>query len=210
MKRAGLVLLVAAGAGLAWVLTRKTETGRKVGETVKTAATKTGDFLAASFNFVRGSNMRLVTPEIVRHPNVRAFLMVIRQGESRLDDIAYRMICGKKGAQFASFADHPRPVLPKPCSKGASGAYQFTIETWDWVAGIMGLRDFSPASQDRGAVGLIAYRGALPAVMAGDLKTAFEKLRPIWTSLPGAAENQFTTAGGARLIFAQFGGVATA
>lgn len=72
----------------------------------------------------------------------------------------------------------------------------------------MGLKDFSPRSQDIAALGRIAYRGALPAVLAGDVDTAVRKLRAEWTSLPGGKENN-SAAGNlenARRMFVAFGG----
>lgn len=166
--------------------------------------------LSSAFNGVRVASMRDVTPAIINNRNVQAMLRVIRQGESSLLPVAYQMVCGKRGAQFTSFADHPRPKLAAPCTRGAAGAYQITTRTWDWVRAEMRLADFSPANQDAAAVGLMAYRGALPAVVGGDLKTALGKLRNEWTSLPGANENTFTTMESARLIFAQYGGMTTA
>lgn len=161
--------------------------------------------LADSFGFIKVSNMGAVDKSLVNNPNVRAMMRVIRQGESSQDDsIAYRMIIG--GKLFSSFADHPR-IFGTPTST-AAGAYQITKTTWDEVRAKMGLPDFSPASQDMAALGRIAYRGALPAVLAGDLDAAIKKLRLEWTSLPGAAENN-SAAGGiakARGVFVAWGG----
>jgi muramidase (phage lysozyme) len=169
----------------------------------------TASALDSAFGFIRVANMGSVDKSLVNHPNVRAMLRVIRNGESSQDDaVAYRMICGKRGAQFSSFADHPRPSLPSPCSRGAAGAYQFIIKTWDWVRGEMGLRDFSPASQDLAALGMIAYLGALPAVLAGDVATAVRKMKGTWTSLPGGDENN-PLAGDiekSKRLFLSFGG----
>lgn len=161
--------------------------------------------LARSFNFVGVSNMRNVDRSLVNNKNVRAMFKVIRSGESNLTPAAYSILCG--GGQFSDFADHPRPVLPRPCTRGASGAFQITIATWDWVRGIMRLPDFTPESQELAALGLMAYRGALPAVLAGNLPLAFERLRKEWTSLPGAAENQLLSATKAAKIFADNGGI---
>lgn len=210
MKKSVLFgVLVIAGATFAAVRVKQNadENGDDYMASIKDTAADYFNKLDSAFSFVRVSNAKKVTPAIVDHPNVRAMLRVIRQGESSLDDAtAYRMMCGKRGAAFSSFADHPRPALPKPCGRGASGAYQITIATWDWLRTLIPLRDFSPASQDFAAVALMAYRGALPAVVAGDLKTAFSKLRNEWTSLPGAAENGFTTFAGARQLFVAAGG----
>ncbi|MDZ7593219.1 MAG: glycoside hydrolase family 104 protein [Thiobacillus sp.] len=193
-----------------WLATRR-DVVQSIGSGFQSAYDNGVDYMGAlgeSFGFVKTSNMSAVDKSLVNHPNVRAMLRVIRNGESSQDDVAYQMLCGQRGAAFTSFADHPRPALPSPCSRGAAGAYQIIIRTWDWVRGEMKLPDFSPASQDLAALGLIAYRGALPAVLAGDVATAVAKLKNEWTSLPGGAENN-PLAGDvekARRLFVAWGG----
>lgn len=169
--------------------------------------------LDKALDFINVANMARVDKALVNHPNVKAFLRVIRQGESSQADLGYRMIVG--GQTFNSFADHPR--IKGKCwttAKGtrlcstAAGAYQITQTSWDETRAKMGLPDFTPKNQDLAALGRIAYRGALPAVIAGDLATAIKKLRLEWTSLPGAAENN-TAAGGldkSKQVFLAYGG----
>lgn len=127
-------------------------------------------------------------------PRVRAFLRVIRQGESSQEDSAYRMRWGGLGkpvAWFDDFSRHPRIFEPTRGGQvsSAAGAYQITATTWDSIAPPLGLYDFSPRSQDVAAVALIARRGALASVFAGNLEDAIAACREEWTSLPGAAEN---------------------
>lgn len=138
--------------------------------------------------------------------NVKAMLRLIRQGESGQSDDAYRIIWG--GSYFDSFADHPRRYFTTSDGRrtSAAGAYQITAKTWDWVKGKIGAADFSPASQDRAAVWLMAYRGALADVKAGRLEAAITKLRNEWTSLPGAMEQGYTFAK-AKQVFLAYGGV---
>lgn len=147
-------------------------------------------------------NLSRVTRPMLDHPNVKAMLRVIREGESGHTDAAYRVIVG--GKYFSGFSDHPR-IFGTPVST-AAGAYQITKTTWDWIRGPMGLSDFSPANQDFAALGLIAYRGALADVLAGNLAAAIPKLRLEWTSLPGAAENQRVSMAVAESVFRQYGG----
>ncbi|MDR0735429.1 MAG: lysozyme, partial [Zoogloeaceae bacterium] len=64
--------------------------------------------------------------------------------------------------------------------------------TWDEVKKIMGLPDFSPASQDWAAVGRIAARGALEDVKAGRFAAAVRKTSLEWASLPGSPYGQPT------------------
>lgn len=210
MNRTTVAALGVVVGVLVWLSTRR-DVAQSVGSGLQNAFDNGVEYmgqLGASFGFVKTANMAAVDKSLVNHPNVRAMLRVIRNGESSQDDVAYRMVCGQRGAAFSSFADHPRPTLPSPCSRGAAGAYQIIIRTWDWVRAEMNLRDFSPASQDLAALGLIAYRGALPAVLAGDVSAAVAKLKNEWTSLPGGAENN-PLAGDvekARRLFVAYGG----
>lgn len=157
------------------------------------------------------SNMSRVTPADVAHPNVRAFLRVLRRGEGTAGENGYRTMFG--GGLFDSYADHPRQRITRTMAgrsitSTAAGAYQFLSSTWDETARIMGLRDFSPASQDMGAVGRIAARGALGDVQAGHFEVAIKKVAKEWASMPGSpygqpvismatAHSVYTAAGGA-------------
>ena len=138
------------------------------------------------------------------HPNVRAFLRVIREGESAQDDGAYRWLYGSTRAQpklFASYQDHPRVrtyeqydgqfiANGKIDYTTAAGAYQIVETTWNRIQKRRPYPDFSPASQDDAAVYLIDLRGALDDIIAGRIEAAMVKLRHEWASLPGAAHNQ--------------------
>lgn len=135
----------------------------------------------------------VVIREALRNANVQAFLKVIRRGESSLDDgRAYTMLYG--GGQFDKFDDHPRKKFQVGDGRitSAAGAYQIVQTTWDAIRRQYpaDLQDFTPNSQDFAAVALIAGRKALDDVLAGRLAEAIAKLRPEWTSLPGAMESQ--------------------
>lgn len=146
--------------------------------------------------------------QALQYPNVQAFLRVIRAGESSQTDDAYTMMVG--GGRFDSFGDHPRErvwIERLRLHSTAAGAYQFLARTWDEVANRYQLMDFSPRSQDIGAVALIERRGALNDVIAGRLDDALAKCAAEWASLPGDVYGQ----GGislerARAIYAQYGG----
>lgn len=119
--------------------------------------------------------------DVLKLPNVRAFLAVIRHGETSARGAdAYRMING--GGLFAA------PPWAHPGGSRAAGAYQFKAATWQKIAGIMGLKDFAPLNQDRAAVGYLAYLGALECVKAGNTAAAYRACNKGWTSLPGGAE----------------------
>lgn len=166
------------------------------------------DTITMSLNL---SKMRTVTAADVLHPNVRALLAVIRRGEGTADANGYARLVG--GGQFQSFADHPRIVKSGTFKNGktwrssAAGAYQFLTSTWDETARIMGLTDFTPASQDRGAVGRIAARGALEDAKAGRFDVAVQKIATEWASMPGSPYGQpVITLATARAVFASSGG----
>jgi muramidase (phage lysozyme) len=127
------------------------------------------------------------------HPNVRAFLRMIRHGEGTADEAGYRRMFG--GELFDSFADHPRRVITRtfggrPISSTAAGAPQFVERTWDGLVKQYGFVDFSPKNQDLGCVALIAGRKALDDVIAGRFDQAVMKCNKEWASLPGSPYGQ--------------------
>jgi muramidase (phage lysozyme) len=143
--------------------------------------------------------------------NVKAFLAVIRNGEGTADEAGYRRMFG--GELFSDMRDHPRQKITKklggkPITSTAAGAYQFLSRTWDEVAKALSLKDFSPRSQDLGAVFLIWRRKALDDVLAGRFETAVEKCAKEWASLPGSPYGQpVKTMSEARRVYAANHGV---
>lgn len=197
------------GAGL-WASTDDVLAG--IGESVAESASNFVESIMFRLNL---GAMRQVTAADVAHPNVRALLAVIRRGEGTADALGYRRFVG--GGEFASLADHPRVVKSgtfrngKAWRSSAAGAYQFLSSTWDETADIMGLPDFSEASQDRAAVGRIAARGALEDAKAGRLSVAMQKIAREWASMPGSPYGQpVITEATARQVFASAGGNFTA
>lgn len=160
---------------------------------------------------VKISAMKSVPADILKNPNVRAMLAVIRRGEGTADAAGYRRMFG--GAMFSSFADHPRQSNcftlrggKRICST-AAGAYQFLTSSWDETKKAMGLRDFSPAAQDLAAVGRMAARGALSDVLAGRFAMATKKMAYEWASLPGSPYGQpVISAETARAVYLAAGG----
>ncbi len=128
---------------------------------------------------------------VINHPQVRAFLALIRAGEGTSSGQGYRMHFG--GSLFTSYADHPRRAITRSgLTSTAAGAYQFLSRTWDEMASKYRLADFSPANQDVAAVGLVKRRGALADVLAGRFRAAIEKCNKEWASLPGSPYGQPT------------------
>lgn len=103
----------------------------------------------------------------------------------------YDVIVG--GSLFTDYSDHPRKLVtlnPKLKST-AAGRYQLLFKWWDAYRKQLGLKDFSPASQDAVALQQIKERGALPLIDKGDIRQAIDRCGNIWASLPGAGYGQF-------------------
>jgi len=175
------------------------------------ALTQTTNLLEnISMGFLSIGNMTRAKPEMLAIPNVRAMLAVIRKGEGTSDSNGYKRIFG--GQLFSSFADHPRIVVKKGSYiSTAAGAYQFLASTWDETRKKMGLKDFSPASQDLAALGRIAARGALDDVIAGRFEAAIKKINKEWASLPLSPYGQpVQTMQGAKTVYTANNGTITA
>lgn len=103
----------------------------------------------------------------------------------------YDVVVG--GSLFSDFSDHPRRLVNLPrlgIKSTAAGRYQLLARYWDAYRKQLGLKDFSPASQDAVAIQQIKERKALPLIEAGDIKGAIERCSNIWASLPGAGYGQ--------------------
>ena len=140
-------------------------------------------------------------------PNVASFQRVLRSGESSQTPYAYRIVY--RVGLVDSLTDHPRTVQRLGgIASTAAGAYQFLSRTWDECAAALGLKDFSPESQDLAAVYLIRRRGALADVLAGRITDALSKCASEWASLPGSPYGQPTISLQSALkTYAQFGGL---
>jgi muramidase (phage lysozyme) len=128
----------------------------------------------------------------------RALLDTIASTEANSYDVMYG------GKKFGSYADHPRvnvPITSGPNAgrtSSAAGRYQFLASTWDRQAKKLGLKDFSPASQDVAAWDLAKtdYKRNTGRDLEADLKSNDPQviagigraLSGTWTSLPGGIE----------------------
>jgi len=132
------------------------------------------------------SNRRIT---IQRIKNLSAFLLMIQYAEGTIGANAYRMLYG--GGLFNDYSRHPNTAITKyGITSTAAGAYQFLYSTWRGLQQNLKLPDFSPSSQNRGAIELIKRRGALGDVLAGRFTQAIYKCRKEWASLPGAGYGQ--------------------
>lgn len=124
--------------------------------------------------------------------NITAFLKLLRWCEHHPhepSDKDYKTMYG--GGTFNSFADHPRTKVTKwNKTSTAAGAYQITVATFDEFKGKLGLKDFSPESQDKIAMALIKQAGGLDLINAGQIEDAVKKLKGRWSSLPGGVHSK--------------------
>lgn len=102
----------------------------------------------------------------------------------------YDVIVG--GSIFTSYADHPRKLVTlNPRLKStAAGRYQLLSRYWDAYRLQLGLKDFSPDSQDAVALQQIKERRALQLIDEGHIRQAIDRCSNIWASLPGAGYGQ--------------------
>lgn len=129
--------------------------------------------------------------------NVVAFLDMLAwsegtdNGRQATKDRGYDVIVG--GQVFSGYADHPRVLVDLPRLKiqsTAAGRYQLLRRYFDAYRRTLGLKDFSPLSQDLIALQQIRERRALPLIQAGKITEAIAAVRNIWASLPGAGYGQ--------------------
>ena len=128
--------------------------------------------------------------------DVRAFLDVIAYAELR--GCAQFRRGSTKGYNIGlncrpinSYSEHPNIVWKAGRWRStAAGRYQFLYKTWKRL----GMNDFSPDSQDRGAVKLIQRAGAYKSVANASSYRSFAravaKLSGIWASFPGSRVGQ--------------------
>lgn len=120
------------------------------------------------------------------NPGWRKLSSVIRFGEGTSDPRGYyRQFTG---TEFTDTSDHPRQLRSGGgYTSNAAGAYQMLDTTWDEAKNELGLRDFSPESQERAARYLTQRRGVDPDQVfqtKEEFKEALDKLAPEWASLP--------------------------
>lgn len=146
--------------------------------------------------------------------NLSAFLTMIAvsEGTEPIGDRGYDCIVGSTPEHpvlFGSYADHPRvKVRLRPdLVSTAAGRYQILERYYDSYKAQLGLKDFSPESQDAIATQMIREQRAFADVAAGRFDEAVAKCSSIWASLPGNTYGQHQNALAAlRQAFAVAGG----
>ena len=91
------------------------------------------------------------------------------------------------------YSDHPRKLVrsPKLNQQAPDATASFPLVGCLHTRKQLGLKDFSPKSQDAVALQQIKERGALPMIDRGDIRQAIDRCSNIWASLPGAGYGQF-------------------
>lgn len=132
--------------------------------------------------------------------NLRAFLDMLAWSEGTSNsrytkNDGYDVIVGGIDSPntFSSYVDHPGVLVTvnrNGLKSTAAGRYQLLHRYWKIYKDQLGLKDFSPASQDAVAIQQIKERRALADIEAGRIESAIEKCKNIWASLPGAGYGQ--------------------
>lgn len=131
--------------------------------------------------------------------NRGAFLDAIATSEIGKELLAisnngYNILVGSTPARpllFTSYADHPH-ILNHEMNSSAAGRYQLLGRYFDAYKKMLGLPDFSPASQDAIALQQIKECKALNDIDAGRFRIAIARCAHIWASLPGSGYGQHT------------------
>jgi murein DD-endopeptidase MepM/ murein hydrolase activator NlpD/muramidase (phage lysozyme) len=107
------------------------------------------------------------------------------EGTAALGDGGYNVMFTRK--LFNGYAKHPAQLQ---CSgslcSDAAGRYQFLSTTWNPLASTIGVTDFSPASQDAGAIQLLKNRGAYEYAKAGNWPAMLDEISYEWASIPAS------------------------
>lgn len=139
--------------------------------------------------------------ELIRDPRVRAMLDTIAYAEGTRGNGDYRRVVygrvtgpydpsrpydrslvGKRNVLVSNLRHHPnlRVHVNGSLYSTAAGRYQFLSGTWRGL----NMPDFSPRSQDLGAIKLMQRRGMIEPLLRGDFAGAIHKGAPEWASLP--------------------------
>jgi len=107
------------------------------------------------------------------------------EGTASLGDNGYNVMF--TGKLFDGYAKHPEQLQSASgLESDAAGRYQFLSTTWNPVAATIGATDFTPASQDAGAVQLLKNRGAYEYALAGNWPAMLDEISYEWASIPAS------------------------
>lgn len=130
---------------------------------------------------------------LLTNPNVRKMLDLISYTEGTTKHGYYTTFGGGRQSSLARHENQRKGFKQtdgKSNVSSAAGRYQFIKGTWDSLARQYGLNDFGERNQDIGALALIAQKGQLEKVVAGDFTGAIANLGSVWASLPSSTYKQ--------------------
>lgn len=118
------------------------------------------------------------------HPNVAAFLKAIAAAEGGGYDFKYGALRGRRNDRwrFSDMSTHPGPGIDGKST--AAGMYQITRPTWRHHGGKLGLKDFSPRTQDLIAVEILRSLGVIDSIKAGEIAAVMPRVARTWAALP--------------------------
>lgn len=134
----------------------------------------------------------------LQNENVQRYLGMIRQAEGTAQHGDPYRVAGGGAAVLPDLTNYRRVPWKFKTTKGeqqtstAAGAYQFIEGTWGDAAQALGLKDFSPRSQDLAAAWLLQRSGSIGDVASGNFAAAVAKDNQTWASLPGSPYDQKT------------------
>lgn len=135
------------------------------------------------------SNLSATLSTALDNANVQSYLHMLSSAEGTAE-ASNPYAVGFGGATIDDLSQHPGTATAFTQTDGkrntstAAGAYQFLKPTWDGIQKSLNLTDFSPRSQDMGAVYLMNQNGSLQDVMDGNYQSALQKDGKTWASLP--------------------------
>jgi muramidase (phage lysozyme) len=116
-----------------------------------------------------------IAENLVKNPNIMAFLRTITSAEGA----GYYDV--NSGATVSNLDNFPKGTS----FSSAAGAYQIMRPTFEGLANELGLKDFSPKTQDLMGAFLLYKQGAASALLNGDLPTAMLDASKQWAAVPG-------------------------
>lgn len=155
--------------------------------------------------------------ELLKNPRVRAMLDTLAfaegtRGNGDYKRVVYgtvigpanpnlpydRSLVGKRNVTVSDLRHHPNLLVQVApgLRSSAAGRYQFLNTTWRGL----GMKDFSPRSQDLAAIKLMQRRGMIAPLLRGDFNGAIHKGAPEWASLPTASGGSFYGGQGAKSL----------
>lgn len=138
----------------------------------------------ASLESSRREALLATNAQHLAHPNVAAFLKAIAAAEGGGYNFKYGALKGKANDRwrFTDMSTHPGKGSDGKST--AAGMYQITRPTWQHHGAKLGLRDFSPRTQDLIAVEILRSLGVVEAIKAGDIADVMPKVARTWAALP--------------------------